>query len=368
MKIRIFVYCLIPLMSLLSCTKEKGTIYTVDFSSRDFPQKSVDLDEYVDSWRKVILETDSLCLVDKATHFYPCKEYIIVYSPNKIMMFDYDGEFIKNVAQGGNGPGEINYLSDCVVDEENQILYYLEIFDTENIHSISLKDGSIGVVPIAVRKMLKSFVFNTNGITCFRYVGNKSQSCYTQDLMGNLLDTAPLKIEEPDGPFVQSPINLYFLNDDILYQGLYEDTVYDVTTHLPVFVFSKGKKRVDDVNKKDIQENQIFFNTLFSSGNNCMLTRVEYVLKATDAEGQLLEMIPDEYRYYLYNHELKDVNEITGCTFSPTNKKYIGDQLPDLLSHISSLNPQKVVLTFPAEELGGGFDDNPILFVGDLKK
>lgn len=72
-----------------------------------------------------------------------------------------------------------------------------------------------------------------------------------------------------------------------------------------------------------------------------MLTRVEYVLKATDAEGQLLEMIPDEYRYYLYNHELKDVNEITGCTFSPTNKKYIGDQLPDLLSHISSLNPQK---------------------------
>ena len=75
-------------MSLLSCTKEKGTIYTVDFSSRDFPQKSVDLDEYVDSWRKVILETDSLCLVDKAAHFYPCKKNIIVYSPNKIMMFD----------------------------------------------------------------------------------------------------------------------------------------------------------------------------------------------------------------------------------------------------------------------------------------
>ncbi len=88
MKTHIFVYCLIPLMSLLSCTKEKGTIYTVDFSSRDFPQKSVDLDEYVDSWRKVILETDSLCLVDKAAHFYPCKKNIIVYSPNKIMMFD----------------------------------------------------------------------------------------------------------------------------------------------------------------------------------------------------------------------------------------------------------------------------------------
>lgn len=139
MKIRIFVYCLIALMSLLSCTKEKETIYTVDCSFRNFPQKSVDLDEYVDSWRKVILETDSLCLVDKAAHFYPCKEYIIVYSPNKIMMFDYDGKFIKNVAQGGNGPGEINYLSDCVVDEENQILYYLEIFDTENIHSISFK-------------------------------------------------------------------------------------------------------------------------------------------------------------------------------------------------------------------------------------
>lgn len=367
MKKHIFVYCLIALMSLLSCTKEKGTIYTVDFSSRNFSQKSIDLDDYVDSWRKVVLETDSLCLVDKSANFYPCKEYIIVYSPNRVMMFDYEGKFIKNVAQGGNGPGELNYLSDCAIDEENQILYYLEIFDTENIHSISLKDGSIGVVPIAVRKMLKSFVFNTNGITCFPYVGNKSQSCYTQDLMGNLLDTASLKIEEPDGPFVQSPINLYFLNDDIFYQGLYEDTVYNVTTHLPVFVFSKGKMRVDDVNRKDIQENQIFFNTLFSSGNNCMLTRVEYVLKATDEKGQLLEMIPDEYRYYLYNHDLKEVNEITGCTFSPMNKKYIGDQLPDLLPLISSLNPQKVVLAFPAEELGGEFDDNPVLYVGDLK-
>ena len=241
MKNPVFIYCIIALSLLLSCTKEKETIYTVDFSSRDFPQKSVDLDEYVDSWRKVILETDSLCLVDKSANFYPCKEYIIVYSPNKIMMFDYDGKFIKSVAQGGNGPGELNYLSDCAVDEENQILYYLEIFDTENIHTISLKDGSIGVVPLAVKKMLKSFVFNTNGITCFPYVGNKSQSCYTQDLMGNLLDAASLKIEEPDGPFVQSPINLYFLNDDILYQGLYEDTVYNVTTRLPVFVFLKDE-------------------------------------------------------------------------------------------------------------------------------
>lgn len=71
-------------MSLLSCTKEKGTIYTVDFSSRDFPQKSVDLDEYVDSWRKVILETDSLCLVDKATHFIHVKNISLSIRPIKL--------------------------------------------------------------------------------------------------------------------------------------------------------------------------------------------------------------------------------------------------------------------------------------------
>lgn len=354
-------------MSLLSCTKEKDTIYTVDFSSGNFPSKSVDLDDFIGSWEKVQLETSSSCLVDKSAHFYPCKEYIIVYSPNKIMMFDYEGKFIKNVAQGGNGPGELNYLSDCAVDEESQTLYYLELFDTENIHSISLKDGSIGFIPIAVKKMLKSFVLNTNGITCFPYAGNKSQSCYTQDLKGNILDMMPLKIEEPDGPFVQSPINLFFFDDDIFYQGLYEDTVYNVRAHMPMFVFSKGNMKVDDVNKKDVQENQVFFNSLFSSGNNCLLTRVEYVLKATDEEGQLLEMIPDEYRYYLYDHNLKEVSEITECTFSPMNKKYTKDKLPDIFSLISSFNPRKVVLAYPADELGGEFDDNPVLYVGDFK-
>ena len=58
MKNHIFVYSIIALMSLLSCNKEKGTIYTVDFSSGNFPQKSVDLDDYVGSWKKVVLETD----------------------------------------------------------------------------------------------------------------------------------------------------------------------------------------------------------------------------------------------------------------------------------------------------------------------
>lgn len=367
MKNHIFVYSIIALMSLLSCNKEKGTIYTVDFSSGNFPQKSVDLDDYVGSWKKVVLETDSFCLVDKSAHFYPCKEYIIVYSPNRIMMFDYDGKFIKNIAQGGNGPGELNYLSDCTIDEENQMLYYLDIFDTENIHSISLKDGAIGTIPIAIGKMLKSFVFHHDVITCFPYVGNRSQSCYTQDLKGNILDPAPLRIEEPDGPFVQSPINMFFLNDDIFYQGLYEDTVYNVTTHLPMLVFSKGNRHADDVNTKDIRENQVFFNSLFSSGNNCVLSRVEYVLKATDEEGQLLEMIPDEYRYYLYDHHLKEVSEITGCTFTPIDKKYVKDKLTDLFPLISSFNPRKIVLAFPAEELGGEFDDNPILYVGDLR-
>ena len=366
MKTRIAFLIFIVASTLCACKKDKASMLTVDFSAKNFAEKSIDLDDYVRSWNKVVLETDSFCLIDKSSQIYPCKDYIIVYSPTKILMFDYEGKYVKTVTQGGSGPGELNYLSDCIVDEDSQKLYYLEIFDTEHIHYISLKDGTVGKIPIAVKKMLKSIIFNYGSLACFPYVGNKTQACYTQDMNGNILDTDPMKIEEPDGPFVQSPINMFYLDEGILYQGIYEDTVYTVADHKPAFVFSKGGIRLEDVNKKDIEENQVFFNSLFSSNNHSLLGRVVYVLKATDSEGQLLEMVPDEYRYYLYDNNQKQVSEIVGCTFPPLSKKYTKKELPDIFPLVSSLNPHKIVVALPADELGGEFDDNPILFVGDL--
>lgn len=80
------------------------------------------------------------------------------------------------------------------------------------------------------------------------------------------------------------------------------------------------------------------------------------------------EMYPVRQRCFLYHLKEQRMNEVTGLYFEPLARTYTPEDLGEWISKASSLNPAKVVVNYPAEELpGGDADANPTLFIGTLK-
>lgn len=271
----ILKFSIIVSIVLVSCSHEPKTLINLDFSKRNFEEIALHSNDYVNNWKKVKLETASICLIDPSCQIYPCNDFIIIYTYNRILQFSYSGEFIREIVGPGNGPNEINSLIDCIVDEERGKLYWTELYDPEYIHVFDLTNNKpTNGIPIYAQKPLKTIrLINDTTLLCFPYMGNVPQICYRQNLQGGLLDQNDLLFEDAKGPFVSTPLNIFSLKDEWFYQGLYEDTVYNALSHSAIAVFKKGESNSLNLKEKFIDQNQVLLNGVFYNHDEYILFR-----------------------------------------------------------------------------------------------
>ena len=347
-------------LACCSCQTQKS-VY-VDFSKKDFEQVALQSKDYVDNWVKVKLETTSDCLLAPHYQIYPCNDFIIAYGDNRILQFAYSGEFMKTIVMPGNGPNETNNLIECIVNGAGTKLYWTE-FNPNYIHTFDLVNGEPATdIPIYARKTLKAIrLINDTTLLCFPYMGNTPQTCYRQNPDGDLLEQSSVIFQEAEGPYIANPLNIFSFKDEWFYRGHYEDTVYNALSKSAFGVFKRGG--IDT--KNPIGQNQVLLSGIFYTDDNYILSRTQYDIRAVDES--VYEMYIVERRYFLFDYSGLRAFEIESFSFAPLDRQYEQEDMVSFLDKISSLNREKIVVNFPAEDFGHSPYENPVLFIGDIK-
>ncbi|HCY41748.1 MAG TPA: hypothetical protein DHV48_10390 [Prolixibacteraceae bacterium] len=135
---------LILALLVLSCTKNKinkehyrnSTIISVPVTEEIFPIKLVSDKRFLPLESKKINKISS---INKIT-FFNNKILILDKQQNKILLFDSNGKYLSQINYEGKGPNEYLYLSDFIVNKEDNSI---ELLDRGNRKILKLNDSNL---------------------------------------------------------------------------------------------------------------------------------------------------------------------------------------------------------------------------------
>ena len=125
----------------VSCENNSGEIPIINI---DNPTGAVALhiSDILDDITIVPLETRDDVLLSFRTPFIITAHYILAQTEERLLQFDRQGKFIRVLATNGNGPNEYNAILHPLVDEDLELLYYVDYRNQGTIASIHLRTGA----------------------------------------------------------------------------------------------------------------------------------------------------------------------------------------------------------------------------------
>ena len=140
----VFFYCVAGMLlclSMYSCSGSKEQTLCPELKV-DLALKSPSMDELFSRVEVVPFEDhNDSCLLMRLTRVLPYKDRIYVVDRRRpaCYMLDKDGNFIRQIGQLGNGPGEYNQIEDCLIDEERREFL---LMDTGGVWYVYDMDGN----------------------------------------------------------------------------------------------------------------------------------------------------------------------------------------------------------------------------------
>ena len=135
-----FVCFILFVFSFQNCSKgskkhdfEVGKTITVSYN----PNRFTPLDSVVSKITVVPLETNDNCLIRELLPKIKCHQGLIYINNffKELLVFDLNGNFIREIGNRGNGPGEFIEVRDFIFTDEETI----EILDFNKIESYTLE-------------------------------------------------------------------------------------------------------------------------------------------------------------------------------------------------------------------------------------
>lgn len=215
----------------------------------------------------VPLETHEECMLNLA-NYYVYDRYILAFQhSNRVLQFDKDGKFIRQICSQGKGPHEFQDYNMIIraIDENNDILYITDAVKSY-IMSWDLNTGSYrGDIKRTYSGKIKNMFFTAKGTIILSPMLSDSEAgkfyLWEQDLEGNLIKA----VEAPKtDSYVDSQDKLLHYNGESYnYIPVDGDTVFELSDSklIPKWYVFLGK---DNPKRKD-QVGEIGFSYLFES-------------------------------------------------------------------------------------------------------
>ncbi|UQT36422.1 hypothetical protein M5E82_17910 [Parabacteroides distasonis] len=128
----------------------------------------------------------------------------------------------------------------------------------------------------------------------------------------------PIPISEPAGPYNPIPISLFQVDNQWIYKGIYEDTLYLVNNLEP---FARFSRKDISPSKTELEvQNSSFINHLFTSNGMSLFGYPQYQLKEV-SEG-IFDLVLVDFRAFLFNHADKQILEIEKMNCPPLSIIY----------------------------------------------
>ena len=150
----------------LSCNQKSLSIPVLDFDNVS-ERNSIDLklSDILDDITIVNLETtqDNLFSTWGGTPALITHTSIVIPTRDAVHQFNRDGKYHRQLIIRGKGPREFLYLSLCFVDEDADVLYYVDGRNRKEIYRIDLASGAfLDPIPMMDLKLLEVKLFKNN--------------------------------------------------------------------------------------------------------------------------------------------------------------------------------------------------------------
>jgi len=237
--------------------KEKAAVQTLEMPYRinieaNLPNRStVPIGEIGKTIEYVPLETNSGSTLGNINQIEISDSYIFISDFNRLLQFDREGRFIRQVGTNGRGPGEYIYVSGFCIDDRKERVYII----AWGIYSVLEFDYDGNFIrrfdkPFDSNRFFvydsASFVFNLADVT--NITDYSDYRIYFTDTNGiPFLKIKNYNIRTSKPGIMIGNIPFYFYRDSIRYKQFGCDTLYTFNgTGLdPYAIFDLGKLKMD---------------------------------------------------------------------------------------------------------------------------
>lgn len=369
---------LIATLLVISCNSENKSI---DFLQVDvkLEDNTIHLSDIFSSVEIVPLQTTDLSLITDGAQLKFSDQFIFIESNKSIKLFDYEGNFVKNIDRKGNGVGEYLGISDFYVDDNSK---KIEVLDKRQKKILQYNHNGDYLSEIPLNFWAVKFTRDTNK-DLFVYSGNErdNNNAYKFNIFDNEGKSYRFYgIDEKKSKFLNI-LNLehfYKSGDEMLFFEPFNDTIYNFKENKlkPKYVISYNGKNVppsfyEDNNFSNVFE---FFQEFKKYGY------INSTYNAFETQTKLYFQCFKQSEKYLISYDKKtsksfSYNKIVDDLFSK------GKELPFQESDITFFaeNSTVMFMVHPSwiienkiNELYPNLnnlkeDDNSLLFVGKLK-
>lgn len=176
------------------------------------------------------LESKPGCFIGKIRNYSVTDDYILIFDWDKsqIMLFNRNGEFLRNISRSGKGPGEFIYPKDVRISQDEK---YILIHFANKVLRYGFDGEFIGETTIHSARSVNTF---ENGLVAFYTatysIAVDSYSLIFYDWDGNVTGKAGKRNWDrlEKGYSVYAP-SFYFMQDELRIHEHYYDTIYAMT-------------------------------------------------------------------------------------------------------------------------------------------
>jgi hypothetical protein len=306
--------------------------YNIDIKKNFTNIKTISLSSIGKDLSYIPLETTPECIISKIEKTLFSGSYIFVSEKSRLLQFDKNGRFVKQIGSSGRGPEEMFLIQDFCIDEQKKEIYIisapdkLSIFDFDGVfkNSFHLSVRTTQIIP-SDNNSLMFHIANVPGKNDPSWIITNKQGIVLSNIKNYLK-----RISQPGIIVPYSP--LYLFDNTLHFMEFGIDTLYyfKVAKRKPyaIFYFDNLKMNPDlIVNSSMVKINHenltgtLWINSIIENDELLFIT---FSLGVTDAEiCAIYNKKTDAVTFLKDNAFQNDVDE--GIMFWP--KQVINDNL-----------------------------------------
>lgn len=364
---------------LCGCNAQ-NIFFTVD-TNKEYDKIVLNFDDYIKDCKIIQLETNDSCLLSTPKDIVKGDDFYIITSLRNAYKFSSDGLFLGKILREGRGPGEIDRIADCAVNDKEKILICAQMDNSSQLNIYNYEGVLLKNIPNAKGLALQEIaIAGDSAIVCFPLisVSNVANSLlFCQDFKGNLIYDIPHIFHMEDGPVLRRKKGTYVSDTDIFYLTNNSDTLYRV---------SNGMKYPQlDVKNKKTEKDEMIFNDVFFLNPEILILRHK-LCRLHNIGGGNISMVPVEKEYFLIDLKENKIRQIAGCTSDKMGFSCTDQSQPYFLDNLVSLKNGNIANVLNYNDLDYLFQNecisnqkltdiyktmtdnsNPVLYITSLK-
>ena len=323
----IFVFLILMLVpdspekSHYTCpVNQKNPPYQINIKNNLGNIKAVNLSTIGNKLKYIPLETNQKCLIKEVDKIAVCDGYIFVSEIDKILQFDINGRFLRQIGSTGRGPAEYLSVIDFCINEITLDIFVISsrillVYDFDGQFKASYKlSFNPSQVIMKDSSTLMFHLFNLPG-----EAGNEAYSWIISDLKGTIISRIKNNLKRINSPgIIISDTPFYIKSNSIRFMEFGIDTLYYFLNgrQEPYAIFSFGDSKMNPdilINSSNIREvslktkDKIWINPITES-LNFLFINVNYGLTNT-SKSSLYNKLTGEWIF------LKDNGFINNLDF-----------------------------------------------------